>query len=248
MERNLARIAVISRRMLDVLLFALIAVVLVGVVLGKLVPLTGRQTLAIGGRSMEPAVPLGAAVIIGPADPGSLAAGDIVSLKAGPQNALFTHRVVAVVDRSDGRWVRTKGDANPEEDPTLVPVSAIVGRTELVIPLAGFLIALLSIPAGVLFLIGFAATLLAGAWLLESLEPAGAASRRTAALSLDRLLPGEPIALRRPVLSASSSVARGAHVPARPTVAEQLALSRETRARRARWGAASLRRDDRPRP
>ena len=247
MERNLARIAGISRRVLDALLFALIAVVLVGVVLGKLVPLTGRQTLVIGGRSMEPAVPLGAAVIIGPADAGSLAAGDIVSLKAGPQNTLFTHRVVAVVDRSEGRWIRTKGDANPEEDPTLVPVSAIVGRTEMVIPLAGYLIALLSIPAGVLFLIGLAATLLAGAWLLESLEPAGAASRRAAALSLDRLLPGEPIALR-PVLSARSSGAHAAHVPARPTVSEQLALSRETRARRARWGAASLRRDDRPRP
>jgi signal peptidase len=247
MERNLARIVGTSRRVLDALLFALIAMVLVGVVLGKLVPLTGRQTLVIGGRSMEPAVPLGAAVIIGPVAPGSLSAGDIVSLKAGPQNTLFTHRVVAVVDRSDGRWIRTKGDANPEEDPTLVPVSAIVGRTQVVIPLAGYLIALLSIPAGVLFLIGLGATLLAGAWLLESLEPAGAATRRAAGLSLDRLLPGEPIALR-PALSARSSGALGAHIPARLTVSEQLAHSRETRARRARWGAASLRRDDRPRP
>jgi signal peptidase I len=160
MERNTARAFRAVRRLLDALLIGLIFVVLAGVVLGKLVPLTGRQTIIIGGRSMEPAVPLGAAVVDGPVDPATLAAGQIVSLKAGPQNTLYTHRIVAVVDRPDGRWVRTKGDANADEDPTLVPASAIVGRTELVLPLAGYLIALLSIPAGVLFLIALAATLM----------------------------------------------------------------------------------------
>jgi len=137
MERNLGRTVGALRRLLDALLIALILVVLVGVVLGKLVPLTGRETIVIGGRSMEPTLPLGSAVVNGRADPATLAAGQIVSLKAGPQNTLYTHRIVAVIDRPDGRWVQTKGDANPEEDPTLVPASAIVGRTEFIVPLAG---------------------------------------------------------------------------------------------------------------
>src|SRR5258705_99905 len=169
MERNLGRATGIIRRILDALLLALIVVVLSGVVLGKLVPLTGRQTIVIGGGSMEPAVPLRSAVIIRSVDAGELAAGDIVSLKAGPQNTLYTHRIVAVIDRPDGRWVQTKGDANADQDPNPVHASAIVGRTEIVIPLAGYLIALLSIPAGVVFLVGLAASLLAGARLLESL-------------------------------------------------------------------------------
>jgi signal peptidase I len=245
MERTLGRTTGIIRRVLDALLLALIVVVLGGVVLGKLVPLTGRQTIVIGGGSMEPAVPLGSAVIIKPVDAAALTVGDIVSLKAGPQNALYTHRIVAVIDRPDGRWVQTKGDANADQDPTLVHASAIVGRTEMVIPLAGYLIVLLSIPAGVLFLIGLAASLLAGAWLLESLEPEWAVKVRS--FPAGRPFSGEPIAARpgapKPVTGPA-----GAGFAARPTIPEQLARSRETRIRRARWSSAFPRRDHRPLP
>jgi signal peptidase I len=246
MERNLGRATGIIRRVLDALLLALIVVVLGGVVLGKLVPLTGRQTIVIGGGSMEPAVPLGSAVIIKPVDASALAVGDIVSLKAGPQNALYTHRIVAVIDRPDGRWVQTKGDANADQDPTLVHASAVVGRTEMVIPLAGYLIVLLSIPAGVLFLIGLAASLLAGAWLLESLEPEWVVKGIARPLPR-RPFSGEPIAARpgapKPVTGPA-----GAGFAARPTIPEQLARSRETRVRRARWSSAFPRRDHRPLP
>jgi signal peptidase len=128
---------------------------------------------------MEPAVPLGAAVVIQPVDPATLAAGDVVSFRAGPLNALFTHRIVAVVDRPDGRWLRTKGDANGEDDPTLVPVGGVVGRAEAVVPLAGYLIVLLSVPTGVVFVIGLLATLLAAGWLLESLASDRRSRRQT---------------------------------------------------------------------
>ena len=247
MERILGRATGIVRRVLDAMLLALIVVVVGGVVLGKLVPLTGCQTIVIGGGSMEPAVPLGSAIIIRPVDAGELTVGDIVSLKVGPQNTLYTHRIVAVVDRPDGRWVQTKGDANAQEDPSLVPAGAIVGRTEMVIPLAGYLIALLSIPTGVLFLIGLAASLLAGAWLLESLEPELVVKRTVRSVSSGRPVVGEPIAARSVPPKLSSGWA-GAELSPRPTVSEQLARSRETRVRRARWSSAFPRRDHRPLP
>ena len=247
MERILGRATGIVRRVLDAMLLALIVVVVGGVVLGKLVPLTGRQTIVIGGGSMEPAVPLGSAIIIRPVDAGELTVGDIVSLKVGPQNTLYTHRIVAVVDRPDGRWVQTKGDANAQDDPSLVPAGAIVGRTEMVIPLAGYLIALLSIPAGVLFLIGLAASLLAGAWLLESLEPELVVKGTVRSVSSVRPVVGEPIAARSVPPKLSSGWA-GAGFSPRPTVSEQLARSRETRVRRARWSSAFPRRDHRPLP
>jgi signal peptidase len=257
------------RRVLDLLLLALILVVLFGVVLGKLVPLTGRQTLIVGGPSMEPAIGLGSAVVIRPVEPSTLAIGDVVSLKPAPEGAVFTHRIVEVVDRPDGRWIRTKGDANATLDPTLVPAAQVLGRVELAIPLAGYLIALLSIPTGVLFLLGLAATLLACAWLLESLE-LEAADRRRAALA--RLAPapapasptlalGEPIALRPPDpeptagraggtlgrLRLTTAPAGGPSLEAaqRLGVAEQIAASRDTRHRRARWQADAARRGSR---
>lgn len=247
MERNLGRAIGIVRRVLDALLLALIVVVLGGVLLGKLVPLTGRQTIVIGGGSMEPALPLGSAAIIRSVDPGELAAGDIVSLKAGPQNTLYTHRIVAVIDRPDGRWVQTKGDANADQDPTLVHASAIVGRTEMVIPLAGYLIALLSIPAGVLFLIGLAASLLAGAWLLESLEPEVVVQGSVRPVSSGHQIAGEPIAARSVRLNPSRGRAGAGFAP-RPTIPEQLARSREMRVQRARWNSAFPFRDHRPLP
>ena len=247
MERYLGRATRIIRRVLDALLLALIVIVLGGVVLGKLVPLTGRQTIVIGGGSMEPAVPLGSAVIIKPIDARLLAAGDIVSLKAGPQNTLYTHRIVAVLDRPDGRWIQTKGDANADQDPTPVPASAIVGRAEFVVPLAGYLIVLLSVPSGVLFLIGLAASLLAGAWLLESLEPEWVVKGAARPAWTTRPLAGEPIAARSGVPAPAGGPA---HVPfsPRPTVAEQLARARDTRNRRARWDSAFFGRDHRPLP
>jgi len=178
--RILASSTVWLRRIVDIALIALIVVVLSGVALGKLVPLTGRQTVVIGGGSMSPAIPLGSAVVIASVDPASLARGDVVSLQISDQKATFTHRIVDVVDRPDGRWIRTKGDANAAPDPTLVPASAVIGRVEVAIPLMGYLIALLSLPVGVLFVVGLAATLLAIAWLLESLEPAPIAPRASA--------------------------------------------------------------------
>jgi signal peptidase len=159
------------RRIVDLALIALIVAVLVAVALGKIVPFTGRQTIIIGGGSMEPAIPLGSAAVVTPVDPSTLAVGDVVSMKIGAEATTYTHRIVTVGDRPDGRWIRTKGDANPTLDPTLVPATAVLGRVELAIPLVGYLMALLSLPVGVVFVLGLAATLLAIAWLLESLEP-----------------------------------------------------------------------------
>ena len=259
------------RRLLDALLIGLIVVVLLGVILGKVVPLTGRQTLIVGGPSMEPALLLGSAVIVRAIDPGSLAVGDIVSLQPGPGSAVFTHRIVEVVDRADGRWVRTKGDANATPDPTLVPASAIIGRTELAIPYAGYLLALMTLPTGIVFLLGLAGSLLAAAWLLESLELQAADRKRrsiqrpVAAAVSPSLARGEPIAVRPPT-PGSGTPATPSRAPltmqlaaapaSTPTpfggptgmgVGERIAATRQTRRRRERWQADSARRTSRGR-
>jgi len=242
--RTLSRTTVIVRRVLDAVLIALIFVVLFGVILGKVVPLTGRQTIIIGGESMEPAIHIGSAIIVAPVTAADLQVGDVVSLRAGDENALFTHRIVEVVDRPDGRWIRTKGDANDRPDPTLVHASAVEGRVQLAIPFAGYLIALLSIPTGVLFLIGLAATLLAAVWLLESLELDSVDRARAGDVATLGPRLGEPMSARPS--AGRSLAAEGGLVPLRLTIAEQIALSRSTRERRDRWQAAANERADDP--
>jgi signal peptidase len=257
--RFIARATTFVRRVVDLGLLALIVVVLFAVILGKGAPLVGRQSIVIGGGSMEPAIPLGAAIVVAPVDPGSLTVGDVVSMQIGSDHSTYTHRIVDVVDRPDGRWIRTKGDANAEPDPTLVPASAIIGRVELTIPFVGYLLALLSLPVGVIFVLGLAATLLAIAWLLESLEPERvtvttvtrtvsdpAVGASAADLAAAR---GEPIAARPariglpagPTLTTAYAGSvldprrNAAPSASRPTVREQLERSRQTRNRRARW-------------
>ena len=262
--RILAGATTVLRRIVDICLVALILIVLAGVLLAKGAPLLGRQSIVIGGGSMEPTIHVGAAIVVRPVDAASLAVGDIVSMQVGPERTTYTHRVVAIVDRSDGRWIRTQGDANAAPDPTLVPVTAVIGRVELIVPFAGYLLALLSLPVGVMFVLGLAATLLAVAWLLESLEPDPRPARRGETALPDappggprgdppqrpafdlEAARGEPIAARPATLalttgfgqmwpSGATSAAPVAPDVARPTVRQQLERSREVRQRRARW-------------
>jgi signal peptidase len=164
-----ARITRGARMTLDVLLLLLIVFVLGIVVLAKVLPtVTGGTTFVVGGPSMSPTIPLGSAVHAVPVEPDQLEPGDIVSLQAGIKNAVFTHRIVRVVDLPDGLYIETKGDANDAPDPSLVPVKDVIGKVTVAVPYAGFGIALLSSYQGVMFLIAFG--LLAGAWLLETVE------------------------------------------------------------------------------
>jgi signal peptidase len=169
----------ILRRGLDLALLLVIGLVVFAVVLGRIAPLTGRQTLIIGGASMEPQIHLGAAVVIEPVAPADLRVGDIVSLRSGSgAGAIFTHRITRIVTRPDGLWIETKGDANPIVDASITPASEVVGRVEFDIPYAGYLLRLLSLPSGILMVVCLAGLLVALSWFVESIEAERRANRR----------------------------------------------------------------------
>jgi hypothetical protein len=160
------------RRVCDSLLITLILVVLFGMILGRLVPLTGRTTLIIGGNSMQPTIPIGAAVIVEPVAPAAIQVGDVVSLRTGAHlQSVFTHRVTR------GRRPRRRPPGSrPRATPTQPPIPrsrrrarSSAGRRRRS-PYAGFLLALLSIPSGVLLVLFLAGVLLSLTWLLESFE------------------------------------------------------------------------------
>ncbi len=183
----------VLRRTLDGLLLALIAAVLVTILLTRALPLlTGGTTLVVAGASMEPTIPMGALVYDVPVRTDQLRPGDVVSIRVGPDRAIFTHRVTRLATLPDGPYLETRGDANPAVDPALVPASAVIGRTTLTIPFIGFAVAVLSTPQGVVLLLAIAGILLAATWLVESIEDEQAAARRRRTLDHGRAYPADP--------------------------------------------------------
>jgi signal peptidase len=151
---------------------ALLVVVLAlgALILGRVVPLLGHQVFVVAGPSMGPAIDMGSAIVLEAVQPEALAVGDVVSLRSGPQRAIFTHRVVRVAERDGEIWIETKGDANLAPDPSITPASAVIGRVSFTIPYAGYLIALLSVPSGVVFTIALGLLLLTVGWWLDGMH------------------------------------------------------------------------------
>ncbi|HEX6869442.1 MAG TPA: signal peptidase I [Candidatus Limnocylindrales bacterium] len=163
------RLIGIGCRVIDLVVVALIVLVVTVLVAGRGLPLTGHPVLVVGGPSMEPALPVGGVVVLESVAPEALAVGDVVTIRSGPTRALFTHRVTRIVERDDGLWIETKGDANAAVDPSISPVAAVVGRVSWHAPLIGYAVALLSSLSGVVFVLAAGATLLLFGWTLEAL-------------------------------------------------------------------------------
>lgn len=157
------------RRLVEVLLLVVMAVGLTGVIVGRVLPLTGHPVVIVTGGSMEPSIHLGSAAILEVVPAGAVRAGDVLSFKTVGQTT-FSHRVTRVAYRPDGIWFETKGDANRTIDPVLIPASAMVGRIAFVLPAVGYLLSWMTIPFGALFIVLLGLALLVLAWLLDSIE------------------------------------------------------------------------------
>ena len=157
------------RRLLDVALLLLVVSVFGLVLAVNLGPRLGHDLVVIRGGSMEPAIHLGSVTEVSNVQSADLRPGDVVMLKE-TNGVLVSHRIIRIVQQPDGLYIETKGDANASADPVLVPVSQVVGRVDLAIPGLGYFLYLLTIPTGVLSILGLALTLLFSIWLLEDLE------------------------------------------------------------------------------
>ena len=158
------------RRLCIVLFCAGLAVLLLTAAISHLIPATGRQTYIIRGGSMEPTIPLGSVVAVSAVRADNLVAGDIVTLRT-LDGIIVTHRVTAVIRTSDGSLLlATKGDANAYPDTPEWPAQALVGRVDLWIPYAGYLMAFVATLPGLLALLCSMATLLLVIWGIDELR------------------------------------------------------------------------------
>jgi signal peptidase len=160
-----------ARRMLAGLLLVVAALTMAIIVLAGVIPaVSGGSTLAVRGGSMDPAIPLGSALIVTPVGAAGLRAGDVVTVQVGPDTAVFTHRITRVIPRTDGIWLQTQGDANATPDPSPIPATAVIGRATFWIPVVGNLFSELASPLGMALIVSSALSLLACDWFLEALE------------------------------------------------------------------------------
>jgi signal peptidase len=156
------------RRILSLAFAALAITVLAVGLAARLGPAVGYELFSIRSGSMEPALPVGSLAVVS-VHAGPVEVGQAVAFRL-PNGAVVTHRVVEVVEADDGRFLKTKGDANEDPDPSLVPAASVVGTVYVSLPLLGFLLAMLGLPIGVVAIISVAGTLLTAIWLLEEFE------------------------------------------------------------------------------
>ncbi len=91
--------------------------------------------------SMVPAMPTGSLAFTLAANPEDIRVGDIIAFSFGKgENTSTSHRVIEIVNNKEGLFFQTKGDANAEIDPELVPASAVQGRVIYSVPGVGRLL------------------------------------------------------------------------------------------------------------
>lgn len=143
-------------------------------VAARAAPLLDHELFAIRSGSMEPALGVGSLAVVDTARRSDPRPGEAIAYRL-PSGTVVIHRVVTT--GPDG--LETRGDANQDSDPGLVPPNAVVGTVGMGVPIAGYLLGMLSMPSGVVAIMAALGTLLALAWLLE--EPGPATLRRPGA-------------------------------------------------------------------
>ena len=118
---------------------ALLAGVILTVLAASGPTLIGRKTFIVLSGSMEPAIPLGSAVVTEPVRPTLLKEGDIITYVT-PAEQFVTHRIIEVVQDDGGLGFRTQGDANTSPDPVVTRPPNVYGRMVYDVPWAGYIL------------------------------------------------------------------------------------------------------------
>lgn len=159
-----------ARAALTVAFWGFVGVIAVLSIGSHATQLTSLQLYAVRSGSMAPELSVGTLVTvdIGRRRPD---VGDVVAYRL-ESGAVVVHRVVAVEGSADHRLLTTKGDANGEADAVPVRDEQVVGTTRWQFAIIGYLLAMLSMPSGILSIACVAASLVCAEWLLEDVQGA----------------------------------------------------------------------------
>src|SRR3989344_8114299 len=136
------------------------AVVALGLLLlVSIVPVPGNiKVKIVQSGSMEPAIKVGAVVIIKPSSEYHI--GDVIMFGEDTKTKVpTTHRIVADEVRSSVFYYTTKGDANEDPDPQQVAQSEVKGKVLFSITYLGYVLDFAKKPLGFALLIGVPAAI-----------------------------------------------------------------------------------------
>jgi len=128
---------------------AVIILLMTAAVLTFLAPRLGWSADAVFSGSMEPELKVGGVVITQPAEAEEIKVGDIITFHCPLADGLNSHRVIEIKEGSQLQF-QTKGDANEDPDPFIVPSQNVVGKICFHIPYLGYVSQLVKTPLGFL--------------------------------------------------------------------------------------------------
>ena len=128
---------------------AVIILLMTAAVLTFLAPRFGWEVDTVFSGSMEPQLKTGSVAITRPVEAEDIKVGDIITFHSPLSEKLISHRVIAVEDSSSLNF-QTKGDANEDADPFVVPAQSVVGKICFNIPYFGYAAQFIKTPLGLL--------------------------------------------------------------------------------------------------
>jgi signal peptidase len=147
-------------------LFATVGVISLAL-LPHVLSAAGHQMYVVKGASMEPAIPLGAVILVRAVDPLAIAAGDINTFRA-PNGAFVSHRVIGLSTGTSLAF-QTKGDGSSAADPIIVPATSVEGEVESFVPQLGYFVNALGSAAGAVAMVTLLMGLLLWSWFMDGL-------------------------------------------------------------------------------
>lgn len=133
----------------DYLGLALALILITAVVLVFAATRFGWRVDAVLSGSMEPGLKVGSLAITRPVGAEEIRTGDVIAFRSAVSALPIVHRVVAA---EDGSSFRTKGDANENADPFLVPAQDVLGRVCCRVPFLGYAAQFVKTPFGILLI------------------------------------------------------------------------------------------------
>lgn len=116
---------------------ALLVLLMLAAVFTFLAPHFGWRVDAVFSGSMEPELKVGGLVVTRPAEAEEIKVGDIITFHCPLADELNSHRVIEIKEGSQLQF-QTKGDANEDPDPFIVPAQNVVGKICFHIPYVGY--------------------------------------------------------------------------------------------------------------
>jgi signal peptidase len=114
-----------------------------------LAPRFGWSVDTVFSGSMEPELKVGSVVVTRPVAAEEIKAGDIITFYPPASGQLTSHRVIAVADGLPVHFL-TKGDANEDADPFVVPAENVTGKVCIHLPYFGYAAQFIKTPLGIL--------------------------------------------------------------------------------------------------